>query len=302
MKILSALLFLPIILFSQNNKVYFQRENDSMISYKDEKNNYIIKPFISLGYLDSIMPKKKEIFDDFFYIHPKGKSNYAVDRKGNFLFYPFYFDNSPDYINENYLRIKDEKGKVGFANKEGKIMIKPKYDFAEPFRMGFSSYCNGCYFDRKKDEEHPPLSGGKWGFIDKLGNEISPSNFPQNHKDFKTENGKYIPYQFSYNDYEKSLLKKLEKFKSLISEQNIFGDVNFNFEIISRPSKENPFYFIKIFRKDLPHYFSSDNDDAEGFSFYIDKNENILLNHLVMEDGGKSWHYSLIDIKNWKLN
>jgi hypothetical protein len=96
-------------------------------------------------------------------------------------------------------------------------------------------------------------------------------------------------------------LKKLEKYKQVISEHNIFGNVKLNFEIISRPTKESPYYFIKVFRKDMPHYFSSDINEVEGFSFYIDKHENIFVNHLVSEDGEKNYHYSLINIKNWKL-
>ena len=299
MKVFLIIFLLPIFFFSQSTKVYFHRENDSTISYRDENNNYIIKPFVTKGFLDDEGAFNNEILGNFFYINPKNESQHAVNRKGDFLFYPYFFDNGPDYLKENYFRIQDEKGKVGFANSDGEITIKPQYDYASSFVMGFSSYCNGCYLDRTKDPEHPPLVGGKWGFIDKFGKEITTTNSPKGKNDFKTENGKFIPYQFVYSNNEKSILKKLAKYKKGICANNIFGDGKINFEIIDRPSEAKPFYFIKIYRKDQPYYYSTDNDDAEGFNFFIDKNQNIFVNHLISNDGGKNYQNSYLKIEDW---
>lgn len=293
------ILIIPIFIFSQNKKVFYYVENDSTISYRDEKNKFIIPPFQTYKYLVRNDLHKSEITENFFYIHPKNEREYAVNKEGNFLFYPFYYDNGPDYIKENYIRIKAKNGKVGFANKEGKIIIFPKYDFATPFNMGFSSYCNGCYFDRKGDEEHPPLVGGNWGYIDINGNEIIPTKNSKNPKDYILPDGSFIPYQFSYSKYELSLLNKILKFKKEINQNNISEGSRINFEIISKPSESNQYYFIKYYRMDKPNYFSSDFDDQEGFSFYIDKDENIFVNHLILDNDKNSYHYELIKLEDW---
>lgn len=293
------ILIIPAFVFSQNKKVFYYVENDSTISFRDENNNFIIKPFKTYKYLVKNNSHKSEVKENFFYIHPKNRPEYAVNRLGKFLFYPYYFDNGPDYIKENYLRIKDENGKVGFADKEGKVVISPKYDYATPFNMGFSSYCNGCYFDRKKDEEHPPIVGGTWGYIDVNGNEIIPIKKSNNQKDFIINDGSFIPYQFNYSIYELSLLNKIFKFEKEINKKNISEGSKVNFEIISKHSENNPYYFIKYYRIDMPHYFSSDFDNQEGFSFYIDKDENIFVNHLIFDNDKNSYHYELIKLEDW---
>lgn len=293
------ILIIPVFIFSQNKKVFYYVENDSTISFRDENNNFIIKPFKTYKYHVQNNSHKSEVKENFFYIHPKNKPEYAVNRQGKFLFYPYYFDNGPDYIKENYLRIKDENGKVGFADKEGKVVISPKYDYATPFNMGFSSYCNGCYFDRKKDEEHPPIVGGTWGYIDVNGNEIIPIKRSNNQKDLIINDGSFIPYQFNYSIYELSLLNKIFKFEKEINKKNIYEGSKVNFEIISKPSENDPYYFIKYFRIDMPHYFSSDFDNQEGFSFYIDKDENIFVNHLILDNDKNSYHYELIKLEDW---
>lgn len=293
------ILIIPAFVFSQNKKVFYYVENDSTISFRDENNNFIIKPFKTYKYLVKNNSHKSEVKENFFYIHPKNRPEYAVNRLGKFLFYPYYFDNGPDYIKENYLRIKDENGKVGFADKEGKVVISPKYDYATPFNMGFSSYCNGCYFDRKKDEEHPPIVGGIWGYIDVNGNEIIPIKKSNNQKDFIINDGSFIPYQFNYSIYELSVLNKIFKFEKEINKKNISEGSKVNFEIISKHSENNPYYFIKYYRIDMPHYFSSDFDNQEGFSFYIDKDENIFVNHLIFDNDKNSYHYELIKLEDW---
>lgn len=49
----------------------------------------------------------------------------------------------------------------------------------------------------------------------------------------------------------------------------------------------------------MPHYFSSDFDNQEGFSFYIDKDENIFVNHLILDNDKNSYHYELIKLEDW---
>jgi hypothetical protein len=57
-------------------------------------------------------------------------------------------------------------------------------------------FCNGCYFDTSKDEEHAPLVGGNMGFVSKNGLEIIPTDKRNHPKDFETKDHQFIPYQF----------------------------------------------------------------------------------------------------------
>jgi hypothetical protein len=51
------------------------------------------------------------------------------------------------------------KGKYGFINKTGKMLVQPKYDLVSGFFRGF------CYI----------RSDGKWGCINNMGEEIIPA-------------------------------------------------------------------------------------------------------------------------------
>ena len=59
------------------------------------------------------------------------------------------------------LRRVKKDGKWGFIDKNGKVVIEPQYDFAEPFSEGLGKV--------KKD--------GKWGFIDKSGKVVIEPQF-----------------------------------------------------------------------------------------------------------------------------
>lgn len=83
----------------------------------------------------------------------------------------FLFDNGNDYINNGTFRIKDKKGKIGYANKQGKIIIKPKYAFGFPFEHGKAKVT-----DRGQSKEVPGSNGeyhfwesDNWFYINKKG-------------------------------------------------------------------------------------------------------------------------------------
>ena len=63
------------------------------------------------------------------------KSIYAINRKGEPLFEVYCFDNGPDYVKEGLFRII-ENNKMGFANMNGEVVIKPQYDFVQPIQEG----------------------------------------------------------------------------------------------------------------------------------------------------------------------
>jgi hypothetical protein len=56
------------------------------------------------------------------------------------------------------------------------------------------AYFNDCW-DTSKDEEHPPLVGGVWGFVDRNeSTTISKRNHP---KDIETKEHQFIPISLS---------------------------------------------------------------------------------------------------------
>ncbi len=262
------LLFLSDQFFAQRKRLFAKVIHDTIVSIVDEDGRVIIKPFRTFyGY-----GHNSEIKDDFFYVFDRDNQTYASDREGNILFYPFYFDNGPDYFWEETTRITYEKNKVGIADKHGKIIVSPKYDFMHPFEMGYAFYCIGCYLDRKKDEEHPPLvNTDNFGYVDRNGREVQYANERKHPKDIEIGQGKFLPYAFSYNEKEELILKKFyTNIKKIASKLYYDENDKITFEIISRPSEDYPFYFVKLY-----HSLASDFDDAHGSNFKVSENGKI---------------------------
>lgn len=291
-----SLLFVLIssLIFSQSKKLYFKIQKDTIISVVDEHGNTVIQPFSSYySYRDH-----QEITDGIIYISERNSPPHYVNREGKFLFNPYFYDNGPDYPHEYSIRFTNEEGKVGIADLSGKILIPAKYDFLSQLNFGFAYYCQGCYFDKEKDPEHPPLVNTKnYGYLDRNGNEIKLHNKRIHPKDTKAENGKYVPYQFYYNDFEKNILKKLEKNSDKINKINLSEGLKLTFEIIRRPDSNYLYYFIKMYRFQKDAEFSTDNDEAEGFNFYSDRKGNIFVNHL--EKVGDNYQNVLIPFEEW---
>jgi len=290
------LLFLLIssLYLSQTKKIFFKSENDSIISIVDQDGKVIVEPFVSF-YSSGV--HDKEIKDEIIFIGSIKNSHY-VDRQGKFLFYPYYFDNGPDYHKEAAFRFTSKEGKVGLSDLQGNILIPAKYDFISQLNFGYLYYCQGCYFDREKDPEHPQLVNTKIsGYLDRNGKEIKTTDHRNHLKDTKESDGKFVPYQFSYTEFEKNILKKLEKKLIKINKINISEGEKLTFEIITRPTKNNPYYFVKLYRFQKDSDFSTDNDDAAGFNFYIDQNANIFVPGYAEED--ENFEKILIPFDEW---
>ncbi|MCS3868762.1 hypothetical protein J3D55_001678 [Chryseobacterium ginsenosidimutans] len=293
-KFILFFVFVSTFLSGQAKKLFFKVEKDTIISIVDENGNILIKPFSSYySYTNN-----EEITDGIIYISERNEPPHYVNREGKFLFTPYFYDNGPDYPNEYSIRFTDKEGKVGIADLSGKILIPAKYDYLSAFNFGFTYYCQGCYFDREKDPEHPPLVNIKnYGYLDRNGKEIKLNHKRIHRKDTQEENGKFVPYQFSYTDFEKNILKKLEKNTAKINKINLSEGLPLTFEIIRRPDSDNPYYFIKMYRFQKDADFSTDNDNAEGFNFYADKKGNLFVNHL--ENIKDHYQNILIPFEEW---
>ena len=97
-----------------------------------------------------------------------------VNAKGNVVIRPFVVDNGPDYFSEGLARFK-ANGKFGFFGESGKVVIKPRFDFALPFSEGRAAVCAGCKEEAVGD--HRIVTGGRWGFINKGGKLVIPLRF-----------------------------------------------------------------------------------------------------------------------------
>jgi hypothetical protein len=93
----------------------------------------------------------------------------GIDKNENVLYKVFRFDNGPDYIKEGLFRVI-RNGKIGFANKDGVIVIPCQFDCAFFFENGKAKVSNDC--NEIKDFEHTRWESDSWYFIDKTGRRI----------------------------------------------------------------------------------------------------------------------------------
>lgn len=286
MKKLTTFIFLTFyfISFSQTEKLFYFVEKDSLLGVKNQNGKIIIplQPSMNAESYNNRREIKSKIFMMDF--------NKYYDRNGNFLFKPFPTGEGPDSFNEGFIRYSEnEKG--GLYNDKGEKIISAKYDWISVINFGFARFCNGCHFDYSKDEEHPPLIGGIWGYVGKNGIEIIPTDKRNHTKDYETEDHKFIPYQFEYTEKEKQILDFFEKRKTQITQINGFNcdDKIVYFEITAKPSEFDPFYKIKTFELCNNHINGADEsyDDFKNF--------------IVSEDGKEFYttFLELIDHKDY---
>jgi hypothetical protein len=271
--------------FSQTEKLYYYIEKDSLLGVKNENGKIIIpaKEILIPSIYDGIL--KEEIKENLLFLWPVKEGFKAYDRNGNFLFEPYMYDAGVDYFNEGFMRFNENK-KVGFADRNGNKIIAAKYDWVSAMNFGFAEYCNGCYFDRSQDPEHPPLVGGTWGFVGKNGVEIIPTDKRNHPKDFETEKHQFIPYQFIYNEKEKQILAFFEKRKEQIIKIYKMNCAvkDLYFEIVEKPSKPEPFYTVKTFELCDQYFHGADetHDDYKIFKVSEDgKNFFVIYTDLV---------------------
>lgn len=103
-----------------------------------------------------------------------------IDTRGEVLLRPFIFDNGPDDFFEGLSRYV-EKGKIGFFDTSGSVVIPARFTFAAPFQDGRAAFCEGC--TKVMYGEHYSYQGGAWGCVDHSGAVVTP---PSNDRDPST--------------------------------------------------------------------------------------------------------------------
>ncbi len=116
-----------------------------------------------------------DTFKNFAIVTDSIKGPIGIDRKENFLYKIFMYDNGPDEVSEDLFRIiKDDK--IGYANIfSGNIVIPAKYECAWPFENGHAKVSYKCN-NEKFDGEHTVWQSSKWFFINKKGMEVNKEN------------------------------------------------------------------------------------------------------------------------------
>ncbi|SRR5581483_2564373 len=95
---------------------------------------------------------------------------FYVNRRGTVVIADVpIFDNGPDPFHDGLVRVV-VKGKYGFANRRGQLVIPTVYDGAMPFENGHAAVCMGCTEEcSEHDCEHHSFVGGDWSVIDVHG-------------------------------------------------------------------------------------------------------------------------------------
>ncbi|MCS3102532.1 WG repeat-containing protein [Bacteroides ovatus] len=184
------LVFISMNMYAQDNKLYIYyypnfEAVDATLGYVDSSGKVII-PAGKYPYLFT------DVFDKIAFVLLKDKKGvYAIDRSEKVLFQVCSFELGPDIISNGLFRII-ENGKIGFANMNGKIVIKPNWGFIFPFQEnGLAIFCekgNWIWIDK----EHRKFSGGKWGAMDTKGNIVIPAMYDDGKENYLKKRRKMV--------------------------------------------------------------------------------------------------------------
>ncbi|MEI7487395.1 MAG: WG repeat-containing protein, partial [Chryseobacterium sp.] len=255
-KVLLFISLIPMISFSQKKDVlkYFISK-DSLVGVKNQEGKIIVPAqFKIFSNIENgeLVEGETIYFDGFKKDEEKEKNawGYVYDKKGNFLYRPFLYDNGADYFSEGIRRFV-KNGKVGFADRNGNTVIEAKHDFVSPFNYGYAAFCDGCDWEKTEDE-HKAIVGGDWGMMNFKGEIVQPISKSENAVEI---NGKYYPNPFKYNEKEKNILQFFEKYNKQLSDiyyVNYYNKLSENekklfFEIVERPKENFPYFRIDTY-------------------------------------------------------
>ncbi|MEJ8591624.1 WG repeat-containing protein, partial [Riemerella anatipestifer] len=185
MKILTFFISL-IFLFSCKSQEQFQviyLDEDYKTSYIADKNRNVIKK-LDDSYGLNYRPETMGYFSIFSIAGEDGWTAIDINENKLFKVYNTEFGTpSPDDIIENRIRIVNSKGKIGFANKKGKIIIPPQFEMVSSFNKGKAIIAEKCVrkpwieHPKENDCQHYSIECQKHGYINKKGKIIKFGNF-----------------------------------------------------------------------------------------------------------------------------
>ena len=184
---------------------------DYLVSYSDDS---VFTLGTSCGYKNSkeeiIIPKGKysycftDTFKNFAFVSDDKLTNskvVAIDRNENILFDVYMFDNGPDELADGLFRII-RNGKIGYADKNGIIVIEPKFECADKFENGKASVALECKLVKDKyDSEHSRMESDSWFYIDRKGNKVNKLKTAYN------KHNSFFVYRLLTNSY-RSITKR----------------------------------------------------------------------------------------------
>ncbi|RYZ46136.1 MAG: WG repeat-containing protein, partial [Sphingobacteriales bacterium] len=162
-KLLSLIVFLAAayICPAQEKLYYFINPADSLVGVKNSSGKVIIPAKYNFAY-QQIESVDRPITEATIYFLdwennptciPALSAGDVYDRTGSLLYHPMQYDNGPDIFTEGLTRCVSKGHKAGFANANGKIVIKAEYDWVSEFNYGYAFVCHGCTLDLEKDPE-----------------------------------------------------------------------------------------------------------------------------------------------------
>ncbi len=137
-----------------NHDRYAFEGADGRYGYKDRNGNVVITPTLRFGY--EFKPGGIAAVVD-------ANAEFAfIDTSGKRIARAYAFDNGPDYFQEGFARIVDEKKRIGFISDRGVIpaRLAPRFDKAESFCGGKAKVMergNVYFVDRTGAQTEPPL-------------------------------------------------------------------------------------------------------------------------------------------------
>ena len=139
------------------------------VAYLDVKGDTII-PFGQYAYFGTDTLKSYATV-----IEHQNDSTYGrkvgIDRQQRILFDLVMFDNGPDPWHDGLTRVV-RNGKMGYADKIGRVVIPCIYDHAKQFENGMAEVT--FYADKHRDADgHQTVTSNEWFTIDKTGNRIT---------------------------------------------------------------------------------------------------------------------------------
>lgn len=95
-------------------------------------------------------------------------------------FKPFQIDNGDDYVKCGTYRIVDDKGRIGFANADGYIVLEPKFAFAFPYEKGIAKVTDKGILKEVEGSngEYHYWESDDWYYINMSGDRLSTAMNP----------------------------------------------------------------------------------------------------------------------------